>query len=153
MIPTDLQRVLKKEIEVYFNNRIFEDANFKSSNLKIYEQELPEKKYEDDEDINFPFIVIELTSGKIGENSTCDINFIIGTVDLDNTNGFNDVFSILNGLMLLFNKKIFAGKYEILDEMDWATAKDDSGPFHYGSLETKWTVPNILANNYGDLQL
>ena len=72
-------------------------------NISIFEQDLPQRKYENEEKTLFPFILIEIEKGKFApaysdEKSTCSINIVIGTNREDATQP--EAIEVLNKIAL-----------------------------------------------------
>ena len=152
MVPEKLQDCLIEELKEIFKGIEYKDLSGEYSAINIFKQKLPPKKYEEDPDVKFPCIIVELKSGTTPteqDQRTCIINFIIGVIESDDAeSGFSAVFSIINKISyLLETKRIFNDCYEFQYPLTWDTAEDESNPFYYGSIETSWNVPKITQGN------
>jgi len=152
MIPEALQNCLIKELNEHFSSVEYKNLYGKDSQINIFAQDLPTKKYEEDKDVKFPFIVVELQSGEVSseqEQHACKVNFIIGATEIDEKeNGYSTVFSIINKIYyLLLTKRVFDKQYTLEFPISWEVVQDETGPFYYGSLETNWSLPRLTQTN------
>lgn len=147
MIPIELRKSLKAEMDTLFESFWLKNANGDMCRLNIYEQRLPAKKHQDDED-HFPYLVIRIQDGEeTGEIDphTCRVLFIVGIIDESGNNrGEDDVLNILAKIQQhLFIKRVFAGKYRVEYPFSWSLPEEDVYPYYFGGLETNWIVGKI----------
>lgn len=152
MIPEKLQDCLITELKQLFKDAKYTNFEETLSEINIFKQDPPSKKYEDDPDVKFPFVVVELPKGEIASEAdphTCSINFIIGMADLsDDGSGYSAVCSAINKIYyLLVTKKTFNKQFELDYPINWEIVKDDSDPFYYGAVTTNWIIPKITQSD------
>lgn len=162
MIPEKLQDCLIEELKKHFEEFLYPNLKGELVKINIFKQDLPPKKYEEEEDTNFPCIIAELKSGQLpseGAKQQCKVNFIVCTVKAGSStdgeealkwkdNGESAVFSVLNKIYyLLTTEGVIDNTFELQYPLDWEVAEDESEPFNYGSLETSWTVPGVIRKN------
>lgn len=130
--PVFLRKALKREFQKLFND-IY--------NISIFEQDLPTRKYENEEKTLFPFILIEIESGTMphfsSENkNVCLVNIIVG-VDKEDKKQPEALEVVQKILLRLIENPLIDNKYQVeqTDDLNWSIGQDETEPFEYGVIE------------------
>lgn len=137
-----LIEVLKKEFTGY--KLVNQQENL--VNFNIYPNSLPEKKRENDEN-HFPFFITKVINGKIesmNDDETVIILILIGIFDdNDNNQGNKEIINIIEKCKnFLMNSRFIQG-YELIYPLEWAIQEEDTKPYYYGGIETRWKIKKI----------
>lgn len=138
----NLITALSKELSSIFENDIGKAINF-------YEQDLPKIKYKDDEPKKFPFILIEVESGKFPQSESdddnqCQINIITGVNQEDDEQP--ETLSLIDRVCLyLIENKIIGEIYEVASSIEWKIGEDEVMPFEYGVMQVSFKLPKVKS--------
>lgn len=146
MIPTELQSLLKARVEELFEGKLYNSPSNERVPLKVFEQQLPNKKSNDE--THYPYIIVSLNYGEqktIEDYQKAPVLFIIAIYEEDPDNqGHKEVLSIANDLLKNFMEyPILDKQFEFGFPVRWGLHEEDMAPYYYGALETQWTLPKI----------
>lgn len=115
--------------------------------INIYTQNLPVKEEKGDEK-QYPYVCVCFDEEKIANREDpmkLSIFFVIGVFDPTNDKqGFRDVLQIANTVYQhFFRKGIIADAFRPDYPFKILLQKDDTYPYFFGGIESKWELPVI----------
>ena len=115
--------------------------------INIYTQNLPVKEGKGDES-QYPYVLACFDEEEIesrDKNLLVSVYFIIGICDREkDKQGFRDVLQIANEIYQhLFRKGIIANAFRPDYPFKIVLQKDDTYPYFFGGIESKWELPVI----------
>jgi len=117
--------------------------------LNIISQEIPESRYESDEEI-FPYILVRILEGEDSvdpdENSETNIVMIICTYDEgEDQQGHKDTLNIINKIRLdLLSDPNISPRFKMVNKLLWALNEEELDPFYVGWVSTDWEHKGIM---------
>ena len=151
-------RTLKNELKAFLEKNVYSpeiDQPLKKPN--IYIESLPKRKYKEDEEKIFPFILIEAQEGTFykssaDEKSTFQLSLCIGidTSKEDNPELESITDNIIHSIL---EKRIVGDCFEIQDPIKTEYGKDDYAPFYYAGMSLTFTIPSIEDNSVTEILL
>ncbi len=115
--------------------------------VNIYTQNLPVKEGKGDES-QYPYVLVCFDEEEIAgrnDNLFVSVYFLIGIFDREkDRQGFRDVLQIANKIYQhIFCKGIIANVFRPDYPFKIALQKDDTYPYFFGGIESKWELPVI----------
>lgn len=151
MIPLILQQSLADTCREVFKDDLFRDTDNKLVPLNVYEQYLPRKKNNRNEE-KFPYCIVKLQEGEheeVFEPGLSQVLFIFGFFDEDdNFSGYKDVANSLNKLISnLERNPVINDQFQLKLPIRWALHEEDTYPYYFGAVETTWEIPNAIRED------
>lgn len=151
MVPLLLQDYLVGEVKNILKEIKLKDAKGDEVAINAYPQALPAKKGIKDSE-HFPYVLVVLTDGSDTDEDTtctCQVMFLAGIYDNeDSYQGYRDSVNIINKIYEhLASKRVFDNKYTVAFPFEWKLPEEDTYPFYFSALMTKWEVPKAIQNN------
>lgn len=153
MIPVNLQAGLIKRLKNEFKELRLKNPEGKEVGINIYEQNLPELEYGDDQSL-YPYIIVKLVDGEIEDESSTHmikVLFVVGVFDDSYDNqGYKDVTLILQKLISSFQTNpVVDKKFSLRFPLRWVVHDEDVYPYYFGGLETNWETNAYFVGNIG----
>lgn len=103
------------------------------------------KVREDDDEEDFPYILIRLGKGKAEyEEATVEVYFFVGVLDKDVDNGYISCLNIIDRIRHDLQATPFvADMYEVRPPFNWEMAEKETYPLWFGMLSCIFTIGNI----------
>lgn len=144
--PTDLQEMLKDDLEKTLKEVSLTAPSGKKTSIKAYSQGLPVPQEIDDDDENdrAPYIIVDLRGGKKESDGEYVITFGIVICVFNNDPQRVGHFELLNVIQRLENryaKNSFVGNFEVRDEFEFALQESDFHPYYFGGVILKFNAP------------
>lgn len=171
MFPTVLQDDLIKDLKELFKGYRLEapDSKAGTRGIQVFPQELPQPQQREQEGIPpellenglagdvtennpYPYIIVRIIDGEIKdmrEAQTVSVLLLIGVYDSGNERqGHKKVLDIISTIFDRYaNKPILNKKHRLLWPIEWTLQDEESHPYYFGGMETKWEVAGIEAED------
>lgn len=147
MTPFMLQEDIVQEMKESFSGFKLTSAE-SCREISVFAQDVPLKSKRDDVDI-FPYIIVRLEDGSIGEKNTCKVTLVFGVHDEGrDRNGNKDILNLIEKVCLRYStNRIIAGKYTVIDDIEWTLQEEDIFPFYYGGVALNIEIPQIYIED------
>lgn len=151
MTVIDLQKALLEEMKQIFSSDIFKDSTGKYVSLNVFEQWLPIRKDEDEQD-PVPYIIVRIEVAEVKgwtEAQVVETSLLIGCFDDDTNNvGHKTVLEIIQRIEERFFKNpMLASQFMFLNDdqhpFDWALQDEESFPYYFGAVRMYFNTPAI----------
>ncbi len=147
MTEIDLLDVLAEESKEALKGFRLRSAKENLIPINIYTQSLPVKEGKGDEN-QYPYVLVCFDEEEIesrDNNLSVSVYFVIGILDQEkDKQGFRDVLQIANELYQhFFRKGIIANVFRPDYPFKIVLQKDDTYPYFFGGIESKWELPVI----------
>ena len=146
MVPLFLQSFLIEELRELYNNLWLKNQNEVYKNLNFFSQYLPDKKIMEGSDPEYaPHVRVILYEGVDSDAAIpyiCSVMFEIATYDKKGDyQGYRDGLNVVETLYQhLIRKRVLDGKYEIQYPIKWNVSEEDTYPYFYAYLDTRWAI-------------
>lgn len=171
MFPTTLQDDLIKDLQALFKGYRLEAPNSKSGDrqMQVFPQELPIPKPQEREDIPadmlenglagdvtendpYPYIIVRILDGEIKdmrEAQTVSVLLLIGIYDSgEERQGHKRLLDVIAKIYDRYARTpVINKKHRLLWPIGWTLQDEESHPYYFGGLETKWEVAGIEAED------
>jgi hypothetical protein len=148
MTPYILQKELAKEVEKICRHMELTDAKGQTASLKAYEQSLP-LRADDEENEPYPHAIVRLDNGKAGvdkeDANKVNVLILIGVCDRNyEMQGHKQILNIINDIYERFAKNPVLSKQFIADkEIVWSLQDEDmkkTYPYFLGGMSMSFTI-------------
>ena len=148
-----LQDSLCKEIETILQDMLFQNPLGQEVHLRAFPQELPieriEGKNQEEEDTTdpFPYCIVRVEDGDIGEKNIVDVSLIFGVFyDNSDRQGHARIMTMIHRIYHRFAvNPVLDSKYVWEREIKWAMegTGENRHPYYFGGMSFPWRVPKI----------
>lgn len=148
MTPLDLQDALCSELRTLFSDDLFRNSLDEYVPIKVFSQNLPIEKNDDDED-PVPYIIVRLNNGdddgKKDSNNVVNLVIIIGVCEnMKEQQGYRDVMHVFQKIYQRFQEKPKLGDQAVFNgEFHWANQEDGYYPYFFGACTLSFNIPAI----------
>lgn len=151
MTDIQLQKDIAKSLRVFLKDEgIMMVLGEKFEDIKVYEQELPQKYNEEDEELRNYIVVMISEETIVDDGWKVEIHFSINIEDWDKEcSGYINIMYLMNEIFLHFTKQGIVGKHGRMEtkEAHKYLNLDLVRPHYQGDLITYWILP--LPNEEG----
>ena len=148
--PFFLQKELAKEIKSITKGLYFENMEGESVNVNLFEQELPIKQ-RDDENEPFPYVIVRMNDGKASQDFDGNYAKVILMVGIYNRNikndGHKDVQGIFQRIIERFQKNNLMGEFSQIGDMNWVLSDENEYPYYFGGMELTFRTRRIVRED------
>ena len=147
MTPFILQDDIIKEMEKLFSGFKLTSAE-DCRGISVFAQDVPLKSKRDDEGL-FPYIIVRLEDGSIGEKNSCKVTLVFGVHDQGkDRNGYKDILNLIEKVCLRYStNRIIAGRYTVIEDIEWTLQEEDTFPFYFGGVALNVEIPQIYIED------
>lgn len=151
MTATNLQEALAENIRQIFHYDMFMDSTGEYVPLRVFEQGLPIRKDEDEED-PVPYVIVRIEDAEVKgwtEAQIVETSLLIGCFDDDTNNvGHKTVLGIIQRIEERFFKNpMLASQFMFLNDekhpFDWALQDEESFPYYFGAIRMNFKTPAV----------
>lgn len=164
-----LLKSLKGFVNAAFAHTVFREPGEAVSyvNPRVYIGALPPKRHREDQNQDYPFIVLRPATGEDGDDgSEITIKIICGIQTKEDAApieaGVNDIQNMLDRCRrILLKNRILDKKYRLNLPLTWSNGDDTDKdhnqphPYYVGVITTRWQMPAVveLLTQEGELEI
>ena len=153
MTPMLLQKALKEELELLFRDFYSsEDVTVERRKVSIHEQDLPLKIESEDEDAEFPYIIIRLSEGEMEQQDAAELVTVILIFSSEDANrnqhGYKDILNMIQAVKERFLKNPQLGEFFTAElPMKWVIQENETHDIYFGGMELNFACPAICRES------
>ncbi|MGO4540372.1 hypothetical protein [Paenibacillus sp. 2TAB19] len=143
MTPT----LLSKEIKDFIKKLFSDAATVKPA---VYEGYLPKRTVENQDEPDYPFVLVRMTKGRQTEDAHAVIVKLIVGVKAADEAEFLNALNVMDRIRIAFSRqRVIAGQFRHELPLDWELFEEQPHPEYLGQVIMNWTLPSVTEEVEG----
>ncbi|MDQ0114360.1 hypothetical protein [Paenibacillus harenae] len=143
MTPTLLSKAIKDFIEKLFSDAV-------TVKPSVYEGYLPKRTVENQDEPDYPFILVRMTKGKQTDDAHAVIvKLIVGVKAIDEAE-FLNALNVMDRVRIAFSRqRVLASQFRLELPFEWELFEEQPHPEYLGQAIMNWTLPSVTEEVEG----